>query len=201
MLKSRTYLLTGLAVAAALTLSACTNGTAPNASSDSSSVPSASAAFAPADVTFAQMMIPHHEQAVEMSDSIVAKDGIDKRILDLATHIKAAQQPEITQLKAWLRDWGTDEASTQGMDGMSGMGDGSDGMMSDGDMTALTDATGADAGKLYLKQMIVHHDGAVRMAQLELDEGQNVDAKAMASNIVKSQTDEIGIMKDILATL
>jgi len=204
MLKSRTYLLTGLALAAALTLSACTNGTAPNASSassDSSSVPSASVAFAPADVTFAQMMIPHHEQAVEMSESIVAKDGIDQRILDLATQIKAAQQPEITQLKAWLSDWGTDEASTQGMDGMSGMGDGSDGMMSDGDMTALTDATGADAGKLYLKQMIVHHEGAVRMAQLELDEGQNVDAKAMASNIVKSQTDEIGIMKDILATL
>jgi uncharacterized protein (DUF305 family) len=201
MLKSRTYLLTGAALAAVLTLSACTNGTAPNASSESSSAPTATAAFAPADVTFAQMMIPHHEQAVEMSDDILAKNGIDQRILDLATQIKAAQEPEITRLKAWLRSWGTDAASTQGMDGMSGMGDGSDGIMSADDMTALNNATGADAGKLYLKQMTVHHEGAVRMAQLELDEGQNVDAKAMASNIVKSQTDEIGIMKDILATL
>ncbi|WP_241986686.1 DUF305 domain-containing protein [Cryobacterium fucosi] len=184
-----------------LTLSACTNGTAPNASSESSSTKAASAAFAPADVTFAQMMIPHHEQAVEMSDDILAKDGIDQRILDLATQIKAAQQPEIKQLKAWLTDWGTDETSTQGMDGMSGMGDGSDGMMSADDMMALANASGADAGRLYLNQMIVHHEGAVVMAQLELDEGQNVDAKAMASNIVTSQTDEIGVMKDILATL
>ncbi|TFD21022.1 DUF305 domain-containing protein [Cryobacterium sp. TMT2-23] len=200
MLKSRMYLVTSASLAAALTLSACTNGTAPNAPSATSSA-AASAASAPADVTFAQMMIPHHKQAVEMSDDILAKVGIDQRILDLATQIKAAQQPEIKQLKAWLTDWGTDETSTQGMDGMSGMGDGSDGIMSDADMMALNKASGAEAGKLYLNQMIVHHEGAIKMAQLEVDEGQNVDAKAMASNIVATQTEEIGVMKSILATL
>lgn len=201
MLKSRTYLVAGAALTAVLALSACTNGTTPDASTESSSSTAVSAAFAPADVTFAQMMIPHHEQAVEMSDTILAKDGIDQRILDLATKIKAAQEPEIKQLEAWLTDWGTDVTSTQGMEGMSGMGDGSDGMMSEDDMMALDNAAGADAGTLYLNQMIVHHQGAVAMAQLELDEGQSVDAKDMASNIVTSQTDEIRVMQDILATL
>ena len=201
MLKSRTYLLTGAALAAVLTLSACTNGTEPSSSSGSSSSPSASASFSPADVTFAQMMIPHHEQAVEMSENILAKDGVDVRITDLATQIKAAQEPEIEQLRGWLTEWGTDESSTGGMDGMSGMGDGSDGMMSDDDMMALENASGPKAGELYLEQMIVHHQGAIMMAELELDEGQNEDAKAMASNIVTSQTDEIDVMKDILSTL
>ncbi len=201
MLKSRTYLIAGAALTAVLALSACTNGTAPNASTKSSSITAPTEAFAPADVTFAQMMIPHHEQAVEMSDTILAKDGIDQRILDLASQIKDAQEPEIKQLTAWLTNWGTDAASTQGMDGMSGRGDGSDGMMSEGDMMALNNTSGADAGKLYLSQMIVHHQGAVAMAQLELDQGQNVDAKGMASSIVTSQTDEIRVMQDILATL
>ncbi|TFC54848.1 DUF305 domain-containing protein [Cryobacterium sp. TMT2-15-1] len=191
MFKPRTYLLAGAALAAVLTLSACTNGTEPRSPSGSSSAPTASASFASADVTFAQMMIPHHEQAVEMSEDILAKGEVDVRIADLATQIKAAQEPEIEQLRDWLTEWGTDETSTGGMDGM----------MSDDDMMALENASGPQAGELYLEQMIVHHQGAIMMAELELDEGQNEDAKAMASNIVTSQTDEIDVMKDILSTL
>ena len=191
MFKPRTYLLAGAALAAVLTLSACTNGTEPSSSSGSSSAPTASASFASADVTFAQMMIPHHEQAVEMSEDILAKGEVDVRIADLATQIKAAQEPEIEQLRDWLTEWGADETSTGGMDGM----------MSDDDMMALENASGPQAGELYLEQMIVHHQGAIMMAELELDEGQNEDAKAMASNIVTSQTDEIDVMKDILSSL
>nr|WP_245570929.1 DUF305 domain-containing protein [Glaciibacter superstes] len=159
---------------------------------DESSVTVASNA---ADVTFAQMMIPHHEQAVEMSDMLLAKDGVDQRIRDLATEIKAAQEPEIVQLRDWLAAWGADEG------GRSGMDHGMDGMMSDDDMDALEKASGAEASRLFLEQMTVHHEGAIEMAQTELDDGQNEDAKAMAAAIVTTQTEEIGVMKDILASL
>jgi len=196
MLRTRNYILAASALAAALSLSACAGGTAGmsgGGSSESSNAPSASAANA-ADVTFAQMMIPHHEQAVEMSEDILAKDGVDQRVVDLATQIKAAQDPEIKQMKSWLTAWGADE-------GMSGMNHGTTGMMSDDDMMALQDASGAEADKLFLEQMTLHHEGAIAMAQTELDAGENADAKAMAQAIVTSQTAEIQVMKDLLAAL
>jgi uncharacterized protein (DUF305 family) len=149
-------------------------------------------------VTFAQMMIPHHEQAVQMSDDLLAKDGIDESVIDLATKIKAAQEPEITQLRDWLTAWDEDE---NGMSGMSGMGGGSDGMMSDDEMMAMQDASGVEASTLFLEQMTVHHEGAVAMAQLEIDDGENADAQAMAANIVKTQTAEIDEMAELLASL
>ncbi|MDJ0348413.1 DUF305 domain-containing protein [Cryobacterium sp. PH29-G1] len=201
MLKPRTFFYAALALAATLTLSSCAGGspateatTAPAAESSADST----AVFNAADVTFAQMMIPHHEQAVEMSDDLLAKDGVDQSIIDLATEIKAAQEPEITQLKNWLSAWGEDENS---MSGMPGMGSGSDGLMSDDDMMALQDAAGTDATKLFLEQMTVHHEGAVAMAQLELDDGENADAQAMAASIIASQTAEIAVMADLLAAL
>ena len=201
MFTTRKYLLITAAVATAVTLSACTGGNTPGTDSEqtnsSSSQPSAdaSAAFNDADVTFAQMMIPHHQQAVEMSDVILAKDGIDQRVLDLATEIKAAQEPEITQLNTWLTEWGADSS------GMTGMDHGTDGMMSQGDMDALDAATGVDASKLFLDQMTMHHQGAVDMAQTEIGQGKNADAKKMAETIVRTQTDEISVMKDLLGTL
>lgn len=201
MFNPRKYLLATAAVATALTLSACTGGTSGMDTGETgaaTSAPSASAKFDEADVTFAQLMIPHHEQAVEMSELILAKDGVDERVIDLATQIKAAQDPEITQLTTWLEDWGTDEA---GMSGMPGMDHGTDGMMSDDDMTALEDAPGPDASKLFLEQMTMHHQGAVDMAQTELDEGESPDAKTMAQGIKSTQTEEIAVMNDILATL
>ncbi|WP_370446242.1 DUF305 domain-containing protein [Cryobacterium sp. Y57] len=149
-------------------------------------------------MTFAQMMIPHHEQAVQMSDDLLAKDGLDHSVVDLATEIKAAQKPEITQLKDWLTAWGEDENSMSDMSGMDGS---SAGMMSDDDMMALQHASGADASSLFLKQMTAHHEGAVAMAQLEIDNGENADARAMAANIVKTQSAEIAVMAELLAAL
>ena len=200
MLKPRTFLYAAVALAATLTLSSCAGGS-PATDSVSPSASQTTAAFNSADVTFAQMMIPHHEQAVQMSDDLLAKDGIDQSVTDLATEIKAAQEPEIMQLRDWLTAWGEDDSSMSGMDGMSGMGGGSDGMMSDDDMMALQDASGIEAATLFLEQMTVHHEGAVAMAQLEVDDGENADAQAMAANIVKSQTAEIAVMAELLASL
>ena len=182
---TRTSLLAAAAVAAALAFSGCAGG-APEAGSG------AAASFAEPDVEFAQMMIPHHEQAVEMSDEILAKDGVDQAVVDLATQIKAAQEPEIKQLGSWLDAWRADR-------GMAGMDHGTDGMMSDDDMAALADAQGAEAGELFLEQMVVHHEGAIAMAKTQLETGKNAEAKAMAQAIVTSQADEIQVMQDLLA--
>jgi len=201
MLKRRTFFYAAVALAATITLSSCSGGsptTAPTTASSAEATADSAAVFNADDVTFAQMMIPHHEQAVEMSDDLLAKDGVDQSVIDLATEIKAAQEPEITQLEDWLSAWGEDENS---MSGMPGTGGGSDGMMSDDDMMALEDSSGTDATKLFLEQMIVHHESAVAMAQFELDDGENADAQAMAASIVKSQTAEIAVMADLLAAL
>ena len=146
-----------------------------------------------ADMQFTMMMIPHHEQAVEMADMILGKDGIDERVSTLAEQIKAAQGPEIELMESWLADWGTPMGDMDAMD--------HGGMMSDTDMQALEDATGAEASRLFLEQMIVHHEGAIEMAQTEVDNGQNADVIALAENIIASQTTEITTMEDILATL
>ncbi|MFO7689337.1 MAG: DUF305 domain-containing protein [Cryobacterium sp.] len=196
MISVRTPLLAAAALAAALTLSAC-SAAAPATDTDTDTdSSSASDVFNSADVMFAQMMIPHHEQAVEMSDDLLAKDDIDEDIVALATEIKAAQQPEITQLQDWLIEW---DAEAQPMSDMGDGSDGSDGMMTADDMMALQNASGAEAGELFLQQMTEHHEGAVVMAQVEVDDGAHADARMMAANIIETQTAEIATMAALLA--
>lgn len=151
--------------------------------------------FNAADSMFTMMMIPHHQQAVEMSDIILAKDGVDQRVRDLAQQIKDAQAPEIEMMESWLDEWGMPSSG-----GMEGMNQG-DGMMSDDDMTALEAADGPEAGRLYLEQMIEHHQGAIEMAQDELDDGANPDVLALAQQIITSQTAEIATMQELLSQL
>jgi uncharacterized protein (DUF305 family) len=194
MLNTRKLVLVSAAAAVALTLSGCAGGASEMSGSDAPATTSETAAadFNGADVTFAQMMIPHHQQAVEMSETLLAKDGIDERVRDLATRIQDAQQPEIDQLKEMLSEWGQEESD------MGGMNHGG-GMMSDADMTALEDATEDDATRLFLEQMTVHHEGAIEMAQAEAADGENAEAKDLAEAIVAAQTDEIAVMQELLA--
>ena len=202
-MRIRTAATAALARATALTLAGCAGNSGSSSESmpgmdhGSSSSPSVVMAdFNDADVMFAQMMIPHHQQAVEMADMILAKDDIDEGVLTLAEDIKAAQQPEIEQLQGWLDEWGAD-TDTESMGGM----DHGDGMMSDDDMQTLEAATGTDASRLFLEQMTMHHEGAITMAQDEVDNGQNTDAVAMAQTIVETQTAEIATMQELLAQL
>lgn len=184
-------------LAAALALTGCASDAPamPGMDHGADSFSSAEAVDAnSADVMFAQMMIPHHEQAVEMSDMLLAKTGIDPEVTALAEQIKAAQQPEIEQMEEWLDAWGAD------MPGMDDMHHG-DGMMSEDDMEALEAATGTEAARLFLEQMIEHHEGAIDMAQDEADDGQNADAVALANDIIASQTEEIETMRELLAQL
>jgi uncharacterized protein (DUF305 family) len=145
--------------------------------------------FSSADVMFAQMMIPHHEQAVEMS-TLAETHTTTPAVLALAAQIKAAQAPEIEQMQGWL-----DEAGAPAeMGGSMGM----NGMLSDNEMSALADASGTSFDTLYLTGMIAHHEGAIQMARMVLD-SDNAEAKALGENIVESQTEEIALMEKMLA--
>ncbi|MBM7366471.1 DUF305 domain-containing protein [Gordonia hydrophobica] len=146
-----------------------------------------------ADVMFAQMMLPHHKQAIVMSDIMLAKNDIPENVTELAQQIKDAQGPEITELTGWLTAWGApvDAPMDHEMDGM----------LSDADIDKLRTATGADAAKLFLTQMIEHHEGAVEMAEQQIENGKNSDAVEMARSIVESQQKEIDDMKAMLKEL
>ncbi len=191
MFTHRTLAIVGI-LAASLTLSACTMtgngmGMGGNGSSDQSTDTNM------ADTAFTMMMIPHHEQAIEMADLVLAKDGVDQRVLDIAQQIKDAQGPEIELMQGWLDDWG--------FGSMEGMDHGSGGMMSDDDMSALENSTGSEASALFLTQMIEHHEGAIEMAQDAIDNGTNPDVRALCERIISSQTAEIETMNEILASL
>ncbi len=156
------------------------------------------------DVTFAQEMIPHHAQAVEMSDLAPAQ-AESPAVKDLAVRIKAAQGPEIEKMKGWLSSWG-EKTSADDMAGMAGMDHSSGGMagmegmgmMTDAQMKELKAATGPEFDKMFLTMMIGHHEGAVTMARAELDKGMHQPAKQLAQAITDSQQKEIAEMKGLL---
>ena len=151
-----------------------------------------------ADVTFAQQMIPHHEQAVEMSDlALEPARGASADVTDLATRIRAAQKPEIEELTGFLEGWGEDVPSGHGdPGGHGGAGHSMTGMMSEDQMDRLADSNGATFDRLWLEMMVEHHEGAVEMARTEIADGQDSRAKALA--IIDAQTAEITQMKGLL---
>jgi uncharacterized protein (DUF305 family) len=214
---TRTILIGAGAVVALVVGAGCSNSdtSSEHTGGHTTSASAAPATTAPAgqehndaDVMFAQHMIPHHQQAIEMSDMLLAKQGIDPRVTELAQQIKAAQGPEIAQMQRWLDGWGnppmapmpSGDMDMPGHGDMPGMSGGS-GMMSEQDMTALQNAQGVDASKLFLTQMIKHHEGAIMMAQNEIRDGKYPAAIEMARAIVDSQQKEIDTMNGILTSL
>ena len=170
--------------------------------SGGSATPS-TAAFNDADVSFAQGMIPHHAQAVEMAD-IASTRASSAKVKDLASRIKAAQGPEIATMTAWLKSWNkpVTASSGGGMAGMAGMGSGASamGMMSDADMKGLGAASGAAFDKMFLTMMIEHHKGAIDMAKTEQTDGKFAATKALAGSIVTAQQAEIDEMGKLLTS-
>jgi len=193
-MKLRTIALVSSALLSSLLLAGCSNansmGDMPMGESSSGSV---TAPFNDADVDFAMNMVVHHTQAIEMADVLLSKEDVDATVVELAQNIKTAQGPEIDIMKSWLDAWGAG--------GMAGMDHGMGETMSEGDMAALESATGAEAGRLFLEQMMVHHQGAIEMARTEIQDGENTDATALAEKIISDQAAEIALMKEMLAAL
>ena len=204
-MKSRTLSLGALAV---LALTACGSdddaaspaaSSSPSVASDaSSSSGGASAEFNDADVIFAQSMIPHHEQAVEMAD--IALDptvGAGPEVIDLATRIKAGQDPEIAQMTAWLQAWGKPVQMDMGEDhDMSSM----EGMMSAEEMDSMSGTAGAEFDEMWMAMMIRHHEGAIAMAETVKASGSNPDVLVLADAVIAAQQGEIAEMQALLSS-
>ncbi|WP_328346633.1 DUF305 domain-containing protein [Streptomyces violaceus] len=163
-------------------------------------------AFNDADVMFAQMMIPHHEQALEMA-KLADGRASDAEIKSLAADIEKAQDPEIQTMKTWLKAWGKPESAGESMPGMDhgsgGMdhGSGMSGMMSDEDMKKLEAAKGAEFDRTFAELMIEHHKGAITMAEDERRKGRDATAKKLAADVVKTQSAEVENFEKILDRL
>lgn len=202
-LTTRRAAVVGVSALAAVALSACSSdsdGSMPGMNHGSESMSSSTSGSASSgqegDVMFAQMMIPHHQQAVEMADlALDDSSGASAEVQALAKDIKAAQGPEIKTMQGWLEQWGAEPAS-EGM-GHGGMDHG-DGMMSESEMTDLESASGEKFDQMWLTMMIKHHQGAVTMAKDVQSTTSNNEVKTMAADIIKAQNSEITTMKDLL---
>lgn len=183
---------------ALLGLSACGEDSTAPASDDGAG--EAVAEHNDVDVTFAQQMIPHHAQAIEMAQ-LAQTRGASPAVVRLAADVEAAQGPEIEQLTAWLEEWDEevpDAGMTHGDMADDAHGSQMPGMMDDDDMAMLEEASGPEFDRSFLGLMIEHHRGAVAMAETEVADGSHAGAVAMARRIVSSQQDEIDVMRQRL---
>ncbi|MGW4233622.1 DUF305 domain-containing protein [Streptomyces sp. NPDC004980] len=192
--------------AAALALAAC-GGNGNGGGHDMGAMESSSSAPAPSasaqagdhnaqDVAFAEEMIQHHRQAVEMAD-LADERASSAETKDLAKKIKGAQDPEIKIMSGWLTSWGEEvpaDMSGQGHDMAHGM----PGMMTEEDMDELMNAKGAEFDKMFAEMMIKHHEGAIEMATTEKAEGKYGPALKLADEVIKAQTAEIEQMNKML---
>jgi len=194
MTSSHTRVLAAIAtLAAAIVLSSCgTAATQNQGLSASATSADQVAAHNADDVMFAQMMIPHHQQAIEIA-AIVPGRSTNPTVIALAEKIAAEQQPEISTMKAMLSQWDVKlESHESGHAGMAMQG-----MVDDATMVKLDSLRGADFDALWLQSMISHHQGAIAMAKTEIADGTNADLIALAKNIVTAQQAEIDQMKQM----
>ena len=200
---TRRFLLAGAAAVITLVVAtAC--GDATNTGQEPAG-PTAAASFNDADVAFAQMMIPHHEQALQMA-TLAADRATDPELREIAAAIRSAQEPEIVTLTGWLQSWGMPTAMpTSGGHGheMSGMGGGSamPGMMSEQEMSDLMQATGVPFDRMFARMMIAHHNGAIQMCNDIAASGASPEVRALAGTIEQSQSAEVARLQSILDRL
>lgn len=179
-----------IAVVAAVGLGACGNEDDPaiETPADGGSSAGDTADHNDADVAFAKGMIPHHAQAIDMADMVLAR-GESSAVKALATRIKEAQTPEIELMRGWLEDWGEEESADDKEHGMGGSGD--ETMMTDDEMAELESVSGAALDEMFLEMMIRHHEGAISMAETEVEDGEFEPALDLARQIITAQTAEI----------
>ena len=191
-MRSRALIISTCAIAL-ITLGACSSSDSSTDGTDTSSV--ANQSFNDDDVMFAQMMIPHHEQAIEMAD--IALDptiGASDAVRELATEIKNAQDPEIAFMKDLLAKWNKPTEMDASMDHSDMM----DGMLSLDELDALGALRGTEFDTAWLEAMIRHHEGAISMAEDLLEDGVNPELLELGDEIIKAQQTEIDAMKVLL---
>ena len=188
------------AVTVALFVSSCSSpvsdGHTEHPRSDEPVITGQPAGYNADDVAFATNMVPHHQQAIELS-ALVPDRSTNPQLIALAQQIAAAQQPEINVMKVFLVQWNENPDTNSGH---AGHGNAMQGMVDEATMSKLKSLNGAEFDKLWLESMISHHQGAIEMAKAEIANGDNADAKTLARNIVTTQEAEIGQMKQMLGS-
>ena len=153
------------------------------------------------DIQFLRGMIPHHSQAKEMS--ALAQDRTNNTtVLAVAARITLSQDDEISMMQGWLVDQGLDAPAEDvhhqpGFERMKGM-------LSDEQMEELAAASGPEFNRLYLEYMIDHHQGALDMVEMLLDQRGSVQDPLLyefTSDLTSDQTSEIERMDLLLASL
>jgi uncharacterized protein (DUF305 family) len=144
----------------------------------------------PPEASFAQMMIPHHEQAIVMSDLALANNA-GPEVSALAIAIQSAQAPEIEQMRGILARYGIEEIHDHGDHDMPGM-------MTTEEMDQLGRATGPQFDVLFLESMVAHHKGAIVMAEDVLGASDDPEVRSLAEQIIKEQEREIAEMESLL---
>jgi len=147
------------------------------------------------DIEFATTMILHHERAIEASEIVTAKEDVDPSVTELADRITVAYETDIDQLNTWLDEWHADADDDEAEP------DDEEGIITDADLDSLRNASGTEAGSLYLEQMIADHESAIEIAEEHIEEGKNPGAIDLSKKIVASQTLEIERMKEMLEGL
>ncbi|MCZ2839774.1 DUF305 domain-containing protein [Modestobacter sp. VKM Ac-2985] len=202
--------LAGGLAAAAVVLAGCSAATDPAAtdpagvdgSSTAESPLDADGAYNDADVAFVREMIPHHEGALMMSEVAIDR-AADSRVVALAERIEAGQGPEIDLMTGWLEEWGVPLPESGHMGGMGGMGgmDHGSGSMGGGMGMEQMPAAGPDFDRRWLEAMVEHHEGAVEMAQAEVENGRDPEVIDLARAISQTQEREIEEMEQLLTEL
>lgn len=191
-----------LALALALALAGCagssstTNSPSPEPTARVSEVP---ATYNDADVQFAQMMIIHHRDAIEMAE-MAPERTTDPDVLALAGAIAAAQGPEIDLMTSWLQDWGAEVPAEGASMAPMDHGDDMPGAMSDAQMSQLDAARDAGFDAAFLTLMIGHHEGALDMAEDQLNNGANPEALDLAEAIAADQAAQIRQMEQMIGS-
>ena len=178
------------AIAAALLVLSATalSGCATEVDHSSHKMADSESGYSANEIMFAQMMIPHHQQALDMV-ALAETKTTDKDVLHVAGHIKDAQAPEVATMNSWLSAAGVSAESHHSME--------MDGMLSEAELDALEAAEGVEFEKLFLSGMIKHHQGALDMLYL-LDESSKTEVSSFADMIRKVQSEEIAEMQTML---
>jgi uncharacterized protein (DUF305 family) len=150
------------------------------------------------DIAFAQDMIPHHEQALELSALALATDA-SPEVTALARDIQQAQDPEILLMRTWLRDWGAEELPHSGGPGSDGHEHEMPGMATGEQLLALSESSGAAFDALWLDLMVAHHEGAIEMAEQVTGTTEDLVVRALAEEIIATQGAEIERMRALQA--
>ena len=155
--------------------------------------------FSRTDLMFADMMIPHHQQAIQMSELAIAISS-NSEIISLARRIKTAQAPEIEQMKEWEDSGDPSHMGHEMMEDFDESSTGMMGMLDEGELSELERAKGVEFDRLFLKGMIAHHEGAIDMAQMVVD-SENKYSAELGKAIIKAQRAEIVEMQTLLDSL